>query len=131
MSERCPGSKFIKKALLRGYRFVYDGYSTCRNGSVANIIDSSDDIVWGGLFEITKKHLKTLDACEGYPNSYQRKEANVEDESGNVYSAIIYYRTGEKPGDPDPKYIKIVAKGARDCGINENYICNVIKNIDQ
>jgi len=127
MSERCPGSKFIKKVFLKGYKFVYDGCSKKWKQAVANIIESPDDGVWGGLFEITEKHLKTLDKYEGYPHSYQRKETNVEDKSGNVYSAIIYYRTGKEPGEPNPKYRQIVTIGAKDCGINDNYIHNVIE----
>lgn len=56
MKERCPDSRFLKRVYLKGYRFVYDGYSVIRKGPVANIIETKngDDVVWGGLFEISE-----------------------------------------------------------------------------
>ncbi len=58
MKKRYPNSKFIKRAFLEGYEFVYDGYSAILKGAVANIIKSPSDKVWGGLFEINEDDLK-------------------------------------------------------------------------
>jgi hypothetical protein len=54
MRERCPSCKFIGRFFLENYKFVYDGYSKTRNGTVANIVELNNAIVWGGLFEINK-----------------------------------------------------------------------------
>lgn len=38
MKDRCPDAEFMNVAYLKGYRFVYDGYSKKRRGAVANIV---------------------------------------------------------------------------------------------
>jgi len=52
MRHRCTGTKFIVKAYLENYAFVYDSYSSARYGAVANIIPEEGSVVWGGLWEI-------------------------------------------------------------------------------
>ena len=52
MKERCPGGRFLRKAKLPGYRFVYDGYSPETQGSVGNAVRSETESVLGALFEI-------------------------------------------------------------------------------
>jgi gamma-glutamylcyclotransferase (GGCT)/AIG2-like uncharacterized protein YtfP len=122
MNCRCQDNKFIKKVYLDNYKFVYDGYSNEWKGAVANILKSADSIVWGGLYEISKSDLDNLDKYEGFPDSYDRKELKVEDDHGNIYKAITYFRTGEKIGIPSNKYKKIVIDGAKDCNLPDSYV---------
>lgn len=127
MQQRCPSSKFIKHAILCGYRFVFDGYSRKWNGSVANVIESPDEVVWGGIFEINKDNLAALDCYEGYPESYDRKLATVRDGEGNEIEAILYCRAPKKIGRPASDYLNIIIEGANDCGLPEEYIDNLRK----
>lgn len=126
MKKRCPNSRFIKRAFLERYKFVYDGYSSTRNGAVANVIETGrkDDIVWGGLFEINEDNLSALDCYEGYPKSYDRKNTEVKDDDGKCYDAIIYFRTGKSEGKASQEYRNIVIQGAKDCGLPIEYIKN-------
>ena len=126
MRNRCPSSRFIKRAFLEGYKFVYDGYSKTRKGAVANVIETkgTDDVVWGGLFEINEDNLSALDCYERYPDSYDRKEVNVKDDESNYYIAIVYFRTGEPKSRPSDGYRTIVIQGAKDCNLPEEYIRN-------
>lgn len=125
MNERCPGGHvFLKRAFLRGYRFVYDGYSNYRKGAVANIVETREenDIVWGALFEINSECLSKLDSYEGYPYFYDRKEVIVQDDEGNQYRTIVYLRTGKDESNPSESYKNIIIRGAKDCGIPDEYI---------
>lgn len=122
MKERCPSSEFVEKGILKGYRFVYDGYSTYRKGAVANIVNDESSVVEGCIFLITKEDERKLDKYEGYPYSYCKKRVTVTGESGKVYEAFTYFREGEKVGNPSEEYKKIVHQGARDCGLSEEYI---------
>ena len=122
MNCRCPDNEFIKRVYLDNYEFVYDGCSSNRGGAVVNILKSADNIVWGGLYEISKSDLANLDRHEGYPDSYDRKELKVEDDHGSVCKAITYFRIGEKMGTPSGKYKKIIIDGAEDCNLPDNYI---------
>jgi gamma-glutamylcyclotransferase len=122
MYKRCPGSKFITKAYLKGYKFTYDGYSVVRKGAVANIILSPRNIVWGGLYEINDEHRNSLDLYEGYPRSYDRMKVQVFDEEDNVFDVITYYRAPQKKGEPSPDYKNCVIEGAKNCCLPANYI---------
>jgi gamma-glutamylcyclotransferase (GGCT)/AIG2-like uncharacterized protein YtfP len=124
MKDRCPSSKFLKRAFIIRYKFVYDGYSQSRKGTVANIIDSENDIVWGGLFEINDDNLAALNCYEGYPKSYNRKEFQVKDDEKNIHIAIAYYRKNKKTGEPSSEYRQIVIQGAQDFNLPEDYIKN-------
>lgn len=122
MKRWCPGSRFLTAACLEGYRFVYDGFSPLWDGAVGNIVGSPSETVWGAVFEITERDRLTLDAFEGYPKAYDRREVEVKDASGRVYQAMTYCRAGRAPGKPHPDYERVVLDGARDCGLPEDYI---------
>ncbi len=123
---RCPSSRFLRPVLLEGYRFVYDGHSCKWNGAVANIIESENDIVWGGLFEIDQDNLAALDCYEGYPDSYDKDWFMVKDDKGKSCKAITYFRTAKEPGKPSKEYRETVMQGAKDCKLPEEYIRDIL-----
>ncbi len=127
MHERCPGNRFIGKAHLEGFKFVFDGHSDKRQGSVANVIQSAENNVEGGLFAITESDLKTLDKSEGYPSVYNRAELTVKDEKGNSFHALVYKRIGERTGKPSKSYLNTILKGAENCHLSERYIKEFLK----
>lgn len=123
MAERCPGSRFVDAAALEGHKFVYDGNSHTLFGTVANIVQrSKDDVVWGGLFEITEAHLAALDEYEEYPDVYRRKDVAVITMEGDLVSAMTYYKMPEEPSEPSDEYREIVSRGAADCGLPARYV---------
>ena len=122
MKERCAGGRFLRSAVLDGYRFVYDGQSVVRQGATADIVPSATEAVRGGLFEITERDKLALDADEGYPKTYDRREFEVRDAGSQVYRAMAYFRTGRALGPPHPDYEKLVLEGARDCRLPEEYV---------
>ena len=127
MKERCPTSQFICKAYLEGYKLVFDGFSQSWNGPVANVIESAEHNVEGGLFKITESDLKTLERKEGYPGTYDRKKLTVKDEMGNNFCALVYLRTGEELGQPPQSYLDTILKGSADRHFSERYINEFIK----
>lgn len=124
MKKRCKNAQFLCRAYLEGYKFVYDGYSSKREGAVANIIptNNKNNIVWGGLWLITKEDLEELDKYEGYPYSYDRQRVRVKNEKGEEFEAWVYLRSPKEPGKPSESYLKIILEGARDCNLPEDYI---------
>lgn len=122
MKRWCPGSRFLKTVLLEGHRFVYDGFSVPWDGAVGNIVRAKTERVWGALYEITESDRFTLDAFEGYPKAYERKDVDVKDAEGNIYRATTYVRAGRAVGKPHPDYEKVVLDGAKDCHLPEEYV---------
>lgn len=122
MKRWCPASRFLKAVFLEGHRFVYDGYSVTWDGAVGNMVRSDTERVWGALYEITEKDRLALDAFEGYPRTYDRKEVDVKDVQGNVFQAMTYARAGRAVGKPHPDYERVVLDGAKDCRLPEDYV---------
>ena len=122
MRNRCPESKYLGRAHLKDYRFVYDGYSSTRKGPVANVVPMANGTVWGGLFEISKSDRDELDRYEGYPTVYQRKVVTVVDQNGKEREAIVYLRDALKTGVPSKEYRDVILQGAKDCDLPAGYI---------
>ena len=124
MKERCPSGRFIGRARLENYKFVYDGYSQKRKGAVANIIKAPDSVVWGGLFEINADNLARLDRYEGYSlKAYDRADDfTVVNDSNEKLRATSYFRTGLEVGEPHEEYRSAVKCGALDCALPAEYI---------
>lgn len=127
MKRWCPASRFLGSGRLDGHRFVYDGYSITWDGAVGNIVPSETETVWGALYDITERDRLTIDAFEGYPRSYERKEVEVLDREGNLQRAMTYCRTGRAPGHPHPDYERLVLDGAKDCGLPEDYVDKALR----
>lgn len=127
MKIRCPDARFIRRAYLEGFKFVYDGFSQFRGGAVANIAKDRESTVWGALFEITELCLDALDKFEGYPYVYDRKVLIVKDDEGNEYQAWVYLREPREEGKPSKHYFQIVLEGARKCKLPEKYVKKFIE----
>ena len=127
MKRWCPASRFLKAAVLEGFRFVYDGFSVTWDGAVGNIVKSDNEHVWGALYEITERDRLTMDAFEGYPRNYDHRDVDVKDRDGTVYQAMTYFRTGRPLGKPHPDYERIVIDGAKQCGLPDEYIDKALR----
>jgi gamma-glutamylcyclotransferase len=129
MERWCPASRFLRAAILPGFRFVYDGFSVTWDGAVGNVVRSETESVWGALYEITERDRLTLDAFEGYPRSYDHRDVDVKDRDGKAYRALTYLRTGRPLGKPHPDYERIVIDGAKECGLPDEYIDRALRVI--
>jgi len=122
MRERSNKARFLCRAFLENYDFVYDGYSAFRRGPVANIVPKKGNIVWGALWVINKDDLERLDNKEGYPCVYRREKVIVKDDNNEKYEAWVYLRDQKDLGSPSDDYRRLVVQGARDCGLPDDYI---------
>jgi gamma-glutamylcyclotransferase (GGCT)/AIG2-like uncharacterized protein YtfP len=128
MKERCPESHFLGSAKLVNYKLVFDGHSSIWDGAVANIVESKNDYVLGGLFEITESDFDSLDRSEGYSSKiYNRKYFSVIPNKNKIDNVISYFRIGKTPGKPSEKYKEQILQGVKDCGLPEDYINNIFK----
>ena len=127
MQECCPGAKFVGLAILDGYWLVFDSFSPRWGGAMANITPSAQDEVWGGLYEIADEDIAKIDNYEGYPKYYKRSILDVlrPGREGKI-KAWVYFREPQADGVPSRRYQETLIRGARDCGIPEDYIASMI-----
>jgi len=119
MDSRCPGNKPLCHAVLNNYRLIFRG--------VADIEDAVDNTVHGVLYEITPKHLKSLDRFEGYPRLYIRKTVPVIAGDGKEIEAVVYQMTdGHQYASPNFGYLNIILSGCRQWRLPQEYIRYII-----
>lgn len=103
MAERCPGAVSLGHAVLPGHEFRFANH--------ADILENADFKCHGVLWEISPKHLHSLDMLEGYPFYYLRKEVEVIN-NGNRVTALVYYMVdGHSDRLPSDSYYKTVLEG--------------------
>lgn len=71
------------------------------------------------LFQINKEDLASLN---GHEKNYKIASVIVTDEESITYEAVVYLREKQKKGKPNELYRKIVIKGAKDCGLQSDYL---------
>ena len=109
MSERCPGATPVGIGILRNYRLTERLY--------ADIDFQEGGEVHGVLYFLNERHLRSLDAREGYPKVYRRMWLPVEF-CGEIYLAVTYEMTFEtkaaRNGKSYPEeYRELCSEGAR------------------
>ena len=65
MKNRCIGSKFVKKYILKGYKLCFSHKTNRSVYGHANIIKNKKSEVQGALWNITKDDENELDGYEG------------------------------------------------------------------
>jgi len=120
MDSRCPENRFVGKALLEGYKLVFDG---APGNAYANIVVNENESVWGGLYFISANDEALLDGFEGVASgTYSKMNVSVTLGNGTATTAMAYYRIGLSPTQPSQEYLYRVLEGARDCGLPEDYV---------
>lgn len=123
MSERCPCSKIVGKAVLKDYKLAYTFFSKRGLCGCADIVENKKDEVWGLLYELTPTDLERLDGFEGHPNDYRRFTTIVVDEFGKEIEAEVY-EVVEKSNEhvaPSRWYHDILLKAARKYNFPDSY----------
>ncbi len=108
MQSRCPRAIALGVAKLPNYKLVARQY--------ADVEFEEGKSVNGVLYMITERHLKSLDAYEGYPHIYKRYWVEV-NFKGTKYPALVYEMTEETKAKRDgipysEEYRKICSDGA-------------------
>ncbi len=68
MARRCPSSTFIGKAILPGFRWQIN------TRGVANVVESSDHVVEGLLYDVSCQDERVLDRSEGVSKGFYQKQ---------------------------------------------------------
>ncbi len=117
------------KAVLDGYDYVWNYYSSGRGGGTANLEPKENSSVRGLLIEFEESLLKAFDWKEGHPSFYSRGDNRVpvrrEDNNQTVHAWV--YLAKPNKGDrrdvwPTREYRKIVLAAAVEADFPEEEI---------
>jgi len=111
-AARCPGSRPVAAAELRGWRLAFRG-----NGH-ADIVRQKGGVVKGALYSVTSRDAAALDYYEGVPVYYHRITVFVKDCEGRLRRALAYkMRSDVTDAAPSLSYVLTIVCGCRDWNI--------------
>lgn len=124
MRYRCPTAKPIGITAIPNYELLYKGSKT---GSYLTIEKKKGSLVPIAVWEVTAADEKRLDAYEGYPNFYYKKEMKLPVRLANgktkKLTAFIYIMHEERElGCPSLAYIRTCKEGYRNFGFDQKYL---------
>jgi hypothetical protein len=93
-------------------------------GGVTGVEPAPGRLARGVLYEISREEMGRLDAVEAVPEGlYYRQTVLVVDESGGILEAETYRTTRPRgPFKPTRRYLDLMVKGAREHGLDAEYI---------
>ena len=129
MAKRCSTAKVYGKGVLKDYRLLFRGEP---NNAYATIEPFKGAKVPVLLWELKPKDEKALDTYEGFPNFYYKKDLEVELESGETVTAMVYIMTYKIKDRinldlPSERYLRTVKEGYTDAGFDIDFIEEALK----
>jgi len=124
--ERCPGTKFVQSYILKGYKLIFSHRNPNNKFGHANIEKNNNFYVPGAIWDLTKKHEKTLDEYEAVnynPPYYQKEYLSLKGEKVLVYIQNIY--TKRKPSS---SYLHTIIQGYKDCNLDIDHLKKTTSN---
>jgi len=121
MRFRCPDARVVGTAEISDYQLLFKGSKT---GSYLTIEKKKGGVVPVAVWEVTAKDEKSLDAYEGYPNYYYKKNMKITlAETGKKINAFVYIMHEErKLGIPSHAYVRTCVQGYRDFGFDLKHL---------
>ena len=119
MKKRCKDSMFLKKLNLKNFKLTFRS-----KYRAADIEPKKNSIVQGALFKISKSDEKKLDVYEDYPILYKKYYFN------HYGKKVMTYTMTKKTSFtfPTERYLNIVKRGYKDCGLNKKKLNIALKS---
>ncbi len=120
----CPGARFVARALLPNWEVQFNFMSRTYGGGVTGIEPAVGRVVRGVVYDVSPEEMMRLDEVEGVPEGlYYRQTLLVVDEEGKLLRAATYRTTNPRgPFKPTRRYLGLMVKGAREHGLDPQYI---------
>jgi gamma-glutamylcyclotransferase (GGCT)/AIG2-like uncharacterized protein YtfP len=125
--ELIPHARFVMKGYLPNFEVQFPFWSPEREAGYSGIMEAPGELVHGALYEVTEEDLSRLDDMEGvYKDRYRRFTYLVLGEDGKFHAADLYRVMDPKgPFPPSRSYLDIMLAGARDLGLDPEYIAKI------
>ena len=125
MRYRCRTAVAVAVGEVKGYRLRF--YGRC-DSAVATIEKSKGSSVPVLVWKIRPKDEKSLDIYEGYPHLYRKEIIDV-NVNGELYSGMAYIMNENSTfsySHPSPFYVRTIAEGYKDCGLEPQLLYEAI-----
>jgi len=121
--ELIPNAKFVMKGYLPNFEVSWPFWSEEEQSGYSGIMEAPGELVHGALYEVTEQELIAMDNLDCYKDLYKRQTFLVLGEDGKWCKADLYRVIEPKgPFPPSRSYVDIMLVGARDLGLDSEYI---------
>jgi len=121
--ELIPNAKFVMKGYLPNFEVSWPFWSEEEQSGYSGIMEAPGELVHGALYEVTEQELIAMDNLDCYKDLYKRETFLVLGEDGKWCKADLYRVIEPKgPFPPSRSYVDIMLDGARDLGLDSEYI---------
>ncbi|AEG60906.1 gamma-glutamylcyclotransferase family protein [Desulforamulus ruminis] len=118
--ERCPGSHFLCRAQLEGYRLVFNK-SSGKGGGIAGLEKSSGDSIWGVIYCLPENGPSILDQKQNQEIQYRKIRMAVKTSFG-ILCCDSYRTVPEGSFLPSRQYLEKMSSGAQFFGLHQQYL---------
>ena len=121
MNNRCPNNSKIGMGKLKGHRWIITkrGY--------ANVIKSSDEDVWGIIYQISMSDKEKLDVYEGVSKKCYVKENLDILIDGKIQNCLTYVDPVTDIGIPTSTYANVINESLCDSKLPQEYVEKYLK----
>ena len=123
MAQRCPAAKSLGSVVLEGHKLAFKHFCDA-------IVDEQSYMVCA-LWDITENCERSLDALEGYPHFYGKKEVEVIYNGRNIRAMIYYMKDYYDYGIPSRSYLDMVVEGYRQHNIEVSQIVDALEELEE
>ena len=113
MSFRCPHSKVVGTAVVKGWELEFRG--------VATIVPKPDTEVPVLLWELDPRDIPALNRYEGWPHLYRQEEIDVE-LNGKTVKGMVYLMNRGQISPPSQGYLQTIWDGYKANGMDTSYL---------
>lgn len=115
MAQRCPDATLAGTGRVNGYELLFKGSLT---GCYATIEKKADAFVPVVLWRISEADERRLDAYEGFPRFYYKKEVKVETADGTIRGLVYIMHEDRNFGIPEAWYYQNMERDYRKFGFD-------------
>lgn len=121
MRKRCPKAKSLGVVTLPNHSLAFKG--------VCDAVQTPHKDMKCALWSISKDCEKSLDALEGYPFMYDKKQVTVRHNNQKIHAMIYYMTPGATLGLPGKSYLDMVTAGYKDHDMDIDQIYEALETV--
>lgn len=125
MAQRCSDATLAGTGRVNGYELLFKGSLT---GCYATIEKKADAFVPVVLWCISAADERRLDAYEGFPRFYYKKEVEVETDDGTIRGLVYIMHEDRCFGIPETWYYQNMERDYRKFGFNLSILRRGLRN---
>ena len=123
MAQRCPAAKSLGSVILDGHKLAFKHFCDA-------VVDPQSQMTCA-LWDITEECERSLDALEGYPNFYGKKEVDVIYHGRKIRAMIYYMKDYYDYGIPSRSYLDMVVQGYHQHNMMISQIVEALEELEE